>query len=224
MDILQRTIICYDVFDRVWEIPANRIGVRLCAYGFILNRDGELLVVRMKTTKKLWLPGGGVEIHESLEDGLRRETREETGIEIRVGERIHIMERFFYYQPLDEAYRATMHFFLCDALTTRCAAKVTEPGEATEDPHWMRLALLHPVKKENALLLQSPLDKVFTKISGLVQYRALRRMCEVSDPRVGRSQIPPFRYRPSRNRVTQFIRPGSQRYRTYAVLEERRGW
>ncbi len=52
---------------------------------FIMNGKGELLVVRRaKDPAKgtLDLPGGFVDMYETAEEGMRREIREETGLEV----------------------------------------------------------------------------------------------------------------------------------------------
>ncbi|MBI5230284.1 MAG: NUDIX domain-containing protein [Candidatus Magasanikbacteria bacterium] len=46
-------------------------------YAIITNTDGHLAVVEVKT--KYFLIGGGLDINESDQDGLRREMMEETG-------------------------------------------------------------------------------------------------------------------------------------------------
>jgi ADP-ribose pyrophosphatase YjhB (NUDIX family) len=60
--------------------PRIRVaGVTTCA-------DGLLLVRHEKKGRSYWLlPGGGVEQGESLTEALRREVREETGLEIDPG-------------------------------------------------------------------------------------------------------------------------------------------
>jgi len=56
------------------------------AYGLAFNEQGHLLCVR--AIGGVYLPGGGLLPGEAPEDGLARETREETGYAIIVGERI----------------------------------------------------------------------------------------------------------------------------------------
>ncbi len=49
----------------------------------IYNSEGKFLALKAAYKKFLWdLPGGGVEIPEEHEPGLRREIREETGLEV----------------------------------------------------------------------------------------------------------------------------------------------
>ena len=52
----------------------------------LIIRDGLLLVNRMGTGDNVWydLPGGGQERGETLEEAVRRECREETGVEVAV--------------------------------------------------------------------------------------------------------------------------------------------
>ncbi|MFN8123721.1 MAG: NUDIX domain-containing protein [Thermoleophilia bacterium] len=63
-------------------MPDHReYDTRLAAYA-VIARDGAVLLVRLNGTGATghWtLPGGGVELHESPEDGAVREVLEETG-------------------------------------------------------------------------------------------------------------------------------------------------
>jgi 8-oxo-dGTP diphosphatase len=65
------------------------------AVGAIVIHDDSLLMVRRgrEPNKGLWsVPGGRVEAGEYLSDALRREVREETGIDIEVGDLLGILE------------------------------------------------------------------------------------------------------------------------------------
>ena len=57
---------------------------RLAAYAVVADeRDRVLLALWNEPAEPLWtLPGGGVELHESLEEGVVREVREETGYDV----------------------------------------------------------------------------------------------------------------------------------------------
>ena len=60
--------------------------IRIRAAGILVKEDRILLVRHEKNGKSYWLlPGGGVDFGESVADGLKREFREEVGLDIQVG-------------------------------------------------------------------------------------------------------------------------------------------
>ncbi len=59
--------------------------------GLVHIEAGRLLVVRSRNKKAFYLPGGKIEAGESLADALRREVREELGIEL---ERPVVLKRY----------------------------------------------------------------------------------------------------------------------------------
>jgi len=61
----------------------------------VLIENGKILLLQEKVTnKRAWsLPGGKLEIGESLEDCLIREMQEETGLDVEVGPLLFIGER-----------------------------------------------------------------------------------------------------------------------------------
>ncbi len=69
----------------------RRINVRA-----IIFRDGQLLAVIHKSTTSgntfYFTPGGGLDPHESLADGLTREILEETGVKAQVGRLLFIQQ------------------------------------------------------------------------------------------------------------------------------------
>ena len=60
-----------------WSRPMT-MGAR----AIVENADGKVLLVRHTYTKGLYLPGGGVEHGETVQDTMRKELREEAGLEL----------------------------------------------------------------------------------------------------------------------------------------------
>ena len=83
--------------------------------GALIFENGRILLVeRGKEPLKGWwsLPGGIVETGEKLADAMRREVREETGLEVEVVSMFEIFERVIH----DDAGRAEYHYVLIDYL------------------------------------------------------------------------------------------------------------
>ncbi|WP_143807922.1 NUDIX hydrolase, partial [Oenococcus oeni] len=72
----------------------------------VLNEDQEILLV--KTFFRGWeIPGGQVENGENLIDALKREVREESGIEIRVDKLIGVYSNIKKSDPLGSKKNVT---------------------------------------------------------------------------------------------------------------------
>lgn len=82
--------------------------------GIVLDGDRVLLVKRgREPLKGIWsIPGGALELGETLRDGVRRELREEVRLEVRVLDMVEVFERI---SP-DEQGRTAYHYVLIDFL------------------------------------------------------------------------------------------------------------
>ena len=98
------------------EKPADKlVDWRVCAYALILDSDNKVFVVNSDySDEKVWeIPGGGVEIHESLEEGLKRECREEIGYNVELFSQVpfYIGEQYYYRTRSEQFFHAVLHFY-----------------------------------------------------------------------------------------------------------------
>ena len=110
--------------------PAPVVGV-----GGVVVRAGRALIIRRghEPRKGEWsIPGGVVEIGESLHEAVRRELPEETGLRVEVGVLVEAFDRIHR----DVAARVRYHFVILDFL---CAAPdgLAVPGSDAEAVAWV---------------------------------------------------------------------------------------
>jgi ADP-ribose pyrophosphatase YjhB (NUDIX family) len=130
------------------ERPVVGIG------GVVIVNDRALLIRRgSEPLRGQWsIPGGSLELGESLETGVIRELKEETGLTVRIVEMIEVFDRIYEDEadaaggePLDSAIAAAKkkgpryHYVIIDYLCERldgdavAGSDVTDVAYATED-------------------------------------------------------------------------------------------
>jgi mutator protein MutT len=105
--------------------------------GGVVIADGRALLIRRghPPLEGEWsIPGGTLELGETLLDAVRRELAEETGIEVRVGDLIEVFERIFPDGESQPKYHFVIADYLCEAIrgSARAGGDVTDVAWTTE--------------------------------------------------------------------------------------------
>lgn len=104
----------------------------------MIIENGRALLIRRgsEPLKGQWsIPGGTLELGESLQDGVIRELREETGLDVRVLELIEVFDRIF---PEPEAptrerlLQPRYHFVIVDYLCEKIAGEPRAGSDVTD--------------------------------------------------------------------------------------------
>jgi ADP-ribose pyrophosphatase YjhB (NUDIX family) len=108
--------------------------------GGVVIDDGRTLLIRRASPplKGEWsIPGGLLEVGETLQQGVARELAEETGLQVRVIELIEVFERIFPAPPNadgtpGEATRPQYHFVILDYLCEIRGGTLSAGSDALE--------------------------------------------------------------------------------------------
>jgi nucleoside triphosphatase len=104
------------------QFPEPTVG------GLVLNAKGELFLMRShKWRDRYVVPGGHIELGESLEEALRREIKEETALDVFDVEFLCFQE-FIY----DESFWKRRHFIFFDYVCRTADTEVRLNHEAQE--------------------------------------------------------------------------------------------
>lgn len=101
------------------------------AVGAIVIKDGRVLLVKRSQppSKGLWaIPGGRVELGETLKEAAEREIVEETGLTIRAGDPVYtfdVIER-------DDAGRIRFHYVIVDLMADYLSGELNASDDASE--------------------------------------------------------------------------------------------
>ena len=122
---------------------------RIGAY-VLAERDGRVLMIESRESGRWELPGGGVEVHETLADGARRECFEETGYRVTAlaAAPLWVAEQFFSWQGARRHYwHALSVVFRATVAPAPDPAGVPDPVEV-QAVRWVEPARLSPANTQ----------------------------------------------------------------------------
>ncbi len=89
-----KIVIAYDFKENKHYRNLKNFRFRVSVYGILLDKE-NILMQRNPVCNKFGLPGGGVNIDETVPEALIREFSEETGLSIKVGRLLQVADDYF---------------------------------------------------------------------------------------------------------------------------------
>ncbi|MHA1721565.1 MAG: NUDIX hydrolase [Candidatus Baldrarchaeia archaeon] len=99
--------------------------------GAVIVKDNKVLLVKRagEPGRGLWsIPGGLVELGEKIKDAVRREVKEETGLDVKVDELANVTEII----TKDEKGRIKFHYVIIDFFATPFEGELKPSSDALE--------------------------------------------------------------------------------------------
>lgn len=127
---------CITLSGQKRVVQEKDLILRPAVYAIVVN-DNKILLLRMSATGKYHLPGGGIKPGERMNDTLKRELWEETGIKVKVGKFVHFEEHFFYYDPSHTAYHGLHFYYVCTPETVMLLKDDQVVDESAGNPRWI---------------------------------------------------------------------------------------
>lgn len=124
----------YGVYGLKRKYPSQPI---VAVAALIVNDKNEILIIKRGSEpgKGLWsIPGGVVELGEHLHQALRREVKEETGLEILPLELLDVFEVLDH----DSSGSLRYHYIIIDYLAKSCGGELKASTDASE-VRWVSL-------------------------------------------------------------------------------------
>ncbi len=104
------------------------------AGALIVNKKGEILLCRShKWPGKFTFPGGHVELGETIEQALKREVKEEVGLDVEVGPFLTVQE--FVFGP---GFHKKRHFIFLDYVCYALSTDIKLDGREIQETVWVR--------------------------------------------------------------------------------------
>lgn len=117
--------------DITFKTEQGRFNYRVCA---VMLHNEKILAMRDERSPYYYLPGGRVNLHETAQEAVVREVREELGVSAEIARPLWLNQSFFTEDVSGEKYHELCLYFLMD-ITKTDLLKRGNPFQGVEKCH-----------------------------------------------------------------------------------------
>ncbi|MFA6306341.1 MAG: NUDIX domain-containing protein [Patescibacteria group bacterium] len=145
-----KIVVCRDINGKLYKVDAKKLTFRPSIYGILIEKNKILL-------SKQWdgydFPGGGAELHETIEDTLKREFWEETGFKVKRGKIIYVGSSLFHSTMRKKYWNCQLFYFLVKKTGGKLSKDNFDEYEKkyTDMAEWIDIKKLNRIKFYNLL-------------------------------------------------------------------------
>ncbi len=145
MNKAPQQVTCKDIEGETYNVDASQLSFRPAVYGVIVQ-DGKILM------SKQWdgydFPGGGIELGEPTEQALIREVKEETGVDVKVGDILNCDYSFFKLPYKGNFVHSIHMYYECKIIGGQLSSRFLDEQEKkyADEPEWVDLEKIKNVK------------------------------------------------------------------------------
>lgn len=150
---------CRTIDGNMQEVDAGDLAFRPRVYGVII-RDGKILLMPQwfEHGPGYDFPGGGIELElgETIGEALRREIREETGLEAERGEIVHCESDFFVHPITGKPEHSILIYYVC----TNVHGEISSVGFDENEKKYSKKAEWIDLSRVSELKFYNPVNSV----------------------------------------------------------------
>ncbi len=148
-----KTVTCRDINGNKQEVSVDELSVRLSVYGVAIKDSQVLLVPQWDGYD---IPGGGLDLGESMEECLIRGLKEETGLDVVPGEIVYVQNDFFTHPRTGKHLQTPLLYYNC----TVVGGEITADNFTEEEKTYAGKAEWVDIAKLPELKFYHPIDAI----------------------------------------------------------------
>jgi 8-oxo-dGTP diphosphatase len=146
-----KKIVCRGVHGEREEVGVEKLSFRPSVYGVVIKDNAVLLSPQWDGYD---IPGGGVDLGETLHDALKREVKEETGYDVEPGKVLLVENDFFIHPYSKKPLHTILIYYTCMIV----GGALSDEGFDENEKLYAKKAEWVPLGKTGTLTFYNPVD------------------------------------------------------------------